>query len=258
MHGDLMDEAVKARLLDSFSAYLDGIDTLDGDGAERDANAASAPDLFTLLAELSALGSEVKLQARQFKTALEELRTLSEALSDANARADAEQTRRHELEQAAEQRAQQDLLLELIELRDRLGAGHEQALRFRPGWFGAGTSKAFVGSMAEGMAINLRRLDETLARRGVRRFAVLGRPFDPHRMHAAELARDPSRPVGEVVKELRRGYLHHDKLLRPADVMVNRPTPAAARTKPQPTNQAVKDQSADSITHSSESGNQTQ
>lgn len=227
-----MDEAVKAQLLDSFSTYLDGIDALAG--ADSDSDTASAPDLFTLLSELSALGNEVKLQARQFKSTLDEQRARFDALRDANARVDAEQTRRRELEQAAEQRTRQDLLLELIELRDRLGAGHEQALRFRPGWLG-GDSKAFVGSMAEGMAINLRRLDETLARRGVRRFPVLGRPFDPHRMHAAELARDPSRPVGEVVKELRRGYLHHDKLLRPADVMVNRPTPTTGRAKPDPT-----------------------
>ncbi len=43
--------------------------------------------------------------------------------------------------------------------------------------------------------MNLRRLDETLLRRGVRPLAALGQPFDPHTMHAAELASDPTQTV---------------------------------------------------------------
>jgi molecular chaperone GrpE len=72
------------------------------------------------------------------------------------------------------------------------------------------------------MAMNLRRLDETLARRGLRRLAAVGNPFDPQTMHAAELARDPGRPNGQVVTELRPGWLLHDRLLRAAEVVVNR------------------------------------
>jgi molecular chaperone GrpE (heat shock protein) len=41
-------------------------------------------------------------------------------------------------------------------------------------------------------------------------------------MHAAELAHDPQRPHGEVVAELRSGWLLHGELLRPAEVVVNR------------------------------------
>jgi molecular chaperone GrpE len=89
--------------------------------------------------------------------------------------------------------------------------------------------------MAEGLAMNLRRLDEILARRGVEPLPALGRAFDPHRMHAAELASDPQRRVGEVLAELRPGFLLDGELLRSAEVVVNRPdladTTAPSSTK---------------------------
>jgi molecular chaperone GrpE len=181
-----------------------------------------APDLFTLLAEVAALKNEVKLEARQVKSALDEFRSLFDALREANARLAEEQERRREQEQMAGQQAQTALLLALLDLRDRLQAGHEQALRFRPGWLTGRSAASFVASMAEGMAMNLRRLDEILARREVRPLAVVGQSFDPRTMHAAELARDPDQPDGQVVSELRKGFTHGDRLLRAAEVVVNR------------------------------------
>jgi molecular chaperone GrpE len=77
--------------------------------------------------------------------------------------------------------------------------------------------------MADGLAMNLRRLDETLFRRGVRPLPVVGETFDPHTMHASELARDSSLAEGLVIEELRKGFLYQDKLLRAAEVVVNRP-----------------------------------
>ena len=69
---------------------------------------------------------------------------------------------------------------------------------------------------------DLRRLDEILVRRGVRPLPALEEVFDPHTMHAAELAKDPDRADGIVVGELRKGFLYNDDLLRSADVVVNR------------------------------------
>jgi molecular chaperone GrpE len=51
----------------------------------------------------------------------------------------------------------------------------------------------------------------------------VGQAFDPHLMHAAEVASDPARPAGAVIGELRPGFLLDDALLRPAEVVVNRP-----------------------------------
>ncbi|NEX22419.1 nucleotide exchange factor GrpE [Thiorhodococcus mannitoliphagus] len=223
-----MDESVRDQLAARFRAYLD--EACEADTA--DADAASAPDLFTLLAELSALKNEVKLESRQVKTALDEFRGLFDMLRDQQERLDEERARRRSAEHTADQHSQKELLLELLEVRDRLEAGHLQASRFRPGLLGRRKAKPFVASMAEGMAMNLRRLDESLARRGVKPLTVVGRPFDPHSMHATGVAADPDIPAGQVVEELRKGFLHQDALLRPAEVIVNRARAATRHEKP--------------------------
>ena len=240
-----MDPAHKERLLASFGAYLDTVGEapqdaaapVETEAASREPGAAAAgdaaPDLFTLLAEVATLKNEVKRESRQVKTALDEFRELFDALRDANARAADEQQRRREQEQTAHRRGHKDLLLELLELRDRLAAGHEHAASYRPrGLFGRRRARALAASMAEGLAMNLRRLDETLARRGVHPLPALEQPFDPHRMHAAEVTDDPEIPAGQVVAELRTGFLLDEQVLRTAEVVVNRPGSSSGRQAP--------------------------
>ncbi|WP_462320227.1 nucleotide exchange factor GrpE [Halochromatium sp.] len=241
-----MDRATKEALVERFRAYLDQPPAVTQAGAKLSSDApdasvaldapdapeainapSDAPDLFSLLAELAALKNEVKLESRQVKTALDEFRGLFEALQAAGTRLEQEQQRRREQERAARTREQKELLLELLELRDRLQAGQASAAGYRPkGLFGRRRAREFAAAMAEGLAMNLRRLDETLARRGVRPLPALGKVFDPHRMHAAELAFDPQIPVGQVIAERRPGFLLEGELLRIAEVVVNRPESA--------------------------------
>ncbi len=212
-----MDEATREGLLARFRDYLEAVEqTPQGPAPE-------APDLFSLLAELTALKNEVKIESRQVKGALEEFRGLFDTLQQSNARLDAELGRQRERETRERQDAERDLLVELLELRDRLQAGHGQLLRYRPGWLARrGGVGGYVNGIAEGQAMLLRRLDETLARRGVRPLQTLGRRFDPATMHAADTAHEPGRDGGLVLRETRSGYLHHGRLLRPAEVIVNK------------------------------------
>jgi molecular chaperone GrpE len=234
-----VDSATKDALAERFRAYLDRPPAAVGANAGSHGDAweptdlpEDAPDLFSLLAEVAALKNEVKLESRQVKTALDEFRGLFETLQSANTRLEQEQQRRREQERVARARERKELLLELLELRDRLDAGHGSAAGYRPkGLFGRRQVRGFAAAMAEGLAMNLRRLDETLARRGVRPLPALGQPFDPHRMHAAELAFDPKLPVGQVIAERRCGFLLDGELLRAAEVVVNRPE-SAEPTKP--------------------------
>ncbi|NEV63959.1 nucleotide exchange factor GrpE [Thiorhodococcus minor] len=223
-----MDAHLRDQLTASFRDYLDAAD----DARHSAPDAKATPDLFTLLAEVSALKNEVKLESRQVKTALDEFRGLFELLRDKQAQLDEEQAQRRSAERTREQQAQKDLLLELLEVRDRLEAGQLQARRFKPGLLGRRKAKPFVASMAEGMVMNLRRLDESLTRRGVSHLPVVGRPFDPHTMHATGVVADPEIPVGQVVEELRKGFLHGDTLLRPAEVVVNRAPAKSRHEKP--------------------------
>jgi len=212
-----MDTLVKEQLMERFGAYLDATNEPPADMP------AEAPDLFTLLAELAALKSEVKLESRQVKAALEQFRELFDGLRRANARLEEELGQRREQDQASRHLEERGLLLELLDLRDRLQAGRDQARRYSPGWLARrGGAAGFVGGMADGLQMNLDRLDGILGRRGVRPLETLDRAFDPQTMHAAEIVRRADRPTGTVLGEIRRGFLYHGRLLRPAEVIVNK------------------------------------
>lgn len=217
-----MDAATREQLLGRFSAYLDDLDDAP---APDEAPAPAAPDLFTLLAQLAALKNEVKIESRQVKGALDQFRDAFDLVRQAQARLEDGQAQRVEAQRRAREDQQRDLLLELLELRDRLQAAADQAHRYRPGWFARrGGAAGFVTAMGTGLGMNLRRLDDLLARRGVQALRVIGQRFDPQTMHAAEVGRDPNQATGLVLAEVRRGFVQGERLLRPAEVVVNRLT----------------------------------
>lgn len=64
------------------------------------------------------------------------------------------------------------------------------------------------------------KLQDLLRRYGVRPIEALGADFDPN-LHQAVIHEDsPEHREGEVIGELRRGYMMGDRLLRPAMVKV--------------------------------------
>ena len=64
------------------------------------------------------------------------------------------------------------------------------------------------------------KLHDMLKRYGVRGFDSLGADFDPNLHQAVVHEESPEHRDGEVVGELRRGYMLGDRLLRPAMVKV--------------------------------------
>jgi molecular chaperone GrpE len=91
----------------------------------------------------------------------------------------------------------------------------ERALRH------AGAAGAAPETLAQGVELVCKQLQEVLTRFGAEPIAALGSVFDP-RLHEAmamvETAGDPA--DGTVVEEYRRGYLLDGKVLRPALVAV--------------------------------------
>jgi molecular chaperone GrpE len=71
-----------------------------------------------------------------------------------------------------------------------------------------------------GIEIIYRQLTDLLRKRGVVAIDALGRDFDPHYHQAVEHVVSPGHRDGEVIDELRRGYLLGERLLRPAMVRV--------------------------------------
>ena len=64
------------------------------------------------------------------------------------------------------------------------------------------------------------KLQDLLRKQGVRGFEALGADFDPNVHQAVSHEASPEHREGEVIGELRRGYMLGDRLLRPAMVKV--------------------------------------
>jgi molecular chaperone GrpE len=71
-----------------------------------------------------------------------------------------------------------------------------------------------------GIDMTLRQLADVLKRHGVTPVAAADRPFDPavHEAVSRQEAEDVDEPT--VSAELQKGYLLHDRLVRPARVVV--------------------------------------
>lgn len=91
--------------------------------------------------------------------------------------------------------------------------------------------------IAAGVQMVLRGFDDVFERHGVKVVPARGEPFDPNR-HEAISHVESEAPANTVIDEHQRGYLLHDRLLRPALVTVGkgpaRPTDGAASSSESP------------------------
>ncbi len=72
----------------------------------------------------------------------------------------------------------------------------------------------------KGVELILHQMHELLRRRGVTRIDTSGADFDPHVHQAVTQEASETHREGEVMEELRRGYMLGERLLRPAMVKV--------------------------------------
>jgi molecular chaperone GrpE len=78
-----------------------------------------------------------------------------------------------------------------------------------------------AGPLVQGVAMVQAQLLEALKRHGIQRIDALGRPFDPNQHEAVMQRPVADQPPGTVVEVLGAGYLLHDRVLRPASVVVS-------------------------------------
>jgi len=74
--------------------------------------------------------------------------------------------------------------------------------------------------LRQGVELTLRLFLSTLSRHGVTPIAALGQPFDPRYHEVVGEIADTNVAPGHVARVLQEGYLHHDRLLRPARVLI--------------------------------------
>lgn len=77
-----------------------------------------------------------------------------------------------------------------------------------------------LNTLAVGVEATERELMAIFERFGVRRIDPTGQPFDPNFHQAIAEVPGTGKPAGTVVETMRPAYVIHDRLLRPAMVMV--------------------------------------
>lgn len=117
----------------------------------------------------------------------------------------------------AQREAQQDrrywhtpLALDLLPALDNL----ERAIA-------AGKQAGEQGPLVQGVAMVQGQLLEMLKRHGITTIEAVGQPFDPNRHQAVMQRPDPEKPANTVLDVLQRGFMIHDRVLRPASVVVS-------------------------------------
>ncbi len=79
---------------------------------------------------------------------------------------------------------------------------------------------AMIASLATGYTMSLQRIERALQKHDLEPMQVVGTAFDPERMEVVDIATNSGRPAGEVVEEVRRGYLQAGRVFRYAQVRV--------------------------------------
>ena len=160
-----------------------------------------------LLAQIEALTAE---RDAALAKADENLVTAQRAAADyANLKRRSEAERERDLD-----RAREALLTRVVELADDF----DLALEHLP-------PEARDNPWLEGIVAIDRKLRALLEREGVTPIEALGRPFDPNEHEALSHVSGSGAQEGEIVLEIRRGYLLRDRVLRPALVAVSDGSP---------------------------------
>ena len=182
-------------------------DALEQDQDRAAANAGpESPSAGELPAGEAVPSDLLRIEALQHELSESQDRLLRKAAEFDNYRKRTERERREQAD-----RTVTDLLLEMLVVVDDL----ERALK-------ADVAPGGAGAYREGVEIIYRKILDMLRRRDVRPIEAVGVGFDPnvHQAVAAEPAE--GRRDGEILEELRRGYMIGDRLLRPAMVKVAR------------------------------------
>ncbi|MEN8131055.1 MAG: nucleotide exchange factor GrpE [Pseudomonadota bacterium] len=209
----------KEQLVQRFRDYLEAVEEPQDDDAEME-----TPDLYSLFSELAALKTELRLESRQVKTSLELFRELLDELQGHKRHLESELERCQRDLQQTHIQAQRDLLLGIIELRDRIEAGLRGASRYRPGLLVRANRRnaRFLNSLSEGQEITLRRLDSLLSQHQVQPIEAIGSTLDPQCMRVHSVKHRPQYENGQVIEEISKGYRRGEDILRIAEVIVNK------------------------------------
>lgn len=77
-----------------------------------------------------------------------------------------------------------------------------------------------AGALVKGVQATQQMFLDALKRHGVTQIDSLGQPFDPNLHQAVQMMPSKDQPANTVLQVLQSGYLIHDRILRPASVVI--------------------------------------
>jgi molecular chaperone GrpE len=214
----------KQQLVENFRDFIENLPETPMYDVETD----EGVDVLQVFQELAELKTEVKQSSRQFKTALESFKAVFTTLEQSHDDLSKELTHRRQEQVAALEKQHKiilkPILLELLELYDRLNQGVLYSKRYQPRWLIKffKREKVLLSTLSEGQVMTLRRLEQVLENYGVHALEVVHQCFDPIQMRATELEQCTTLPNGVVTAELRKGFMWNEEVLRVAEVKVNK------------------------------------
>lgn len=109
------------------------------------------------------------------------------------------------------------LLADLLGVCDSLELGLKAAQQAAQQADASGADK-----LVEGMQLTQQQLQQVLSKHGVVELVPVGQPFDPNLHEAMTMVPSAQLPPNHVIEVLQKGYRLHERLLRPAMVVVSR------------------------------------
>ena len=221
-----MEENKTEELVHRFRAYLEK------SGAEGVQPPEKRLDLFSFYSEITALKNEVRIESKQIKQGFTALQETLVRQEEKRAESAAEQ---QPITEENNELELQPLLDGLIDLYDRIHASIQAMSagkkKKKSSWFRrrkqdknplSDKEQEIITSMRAGQQMLLSRIIDLLEGHEIIPIDSVKQRFDPHTMRA--LGTDTLAEVddGIVSLEIRTGFLHQGKLLRLADVRVNR------------------------------------
>src|SRR5215471_4760005 len=223
-----LDAQRRRQLLATVDAWLDELAEAEpvpaGVAPEVMESTEPAPDLFTVLGQLTALTRETQLQGRATNRLHAELSAKLDHLAENQISADTMARKLGDMRREA----RLEVITELLEVRDRFSRGVEEVQRRLAGLHGFWArfaQREVLTALVEGNLLARERLDDLLRRLDVQEIACLGKPFDPTLMQAAEVVHTTTAAPGTVLDVFRPGYISNGRVLRFAEVRVAADSP---------------------------------
>ncbi len=225
-----LDPERRRQFLNTLASWLDELTEAEpsppGVAPEALSASGSTPDLFSLLAQLTALTRETQLQGRATNRLHTELSAKLDKLSETLTSPEVLARKLGE----ARREARLEVLTELLDVRDRFTRGLDEARRRLSGLRGFWkrfAQRPVLEALVEGNELARERLDDLLRRLDVQEIRCLGKPFDPTLMQAMEAVPTTTAPPGTVIEVFRPGYISNGRVLRFAEVKVVAGAPGA-------------------------------